>query len=513
MAIKDTPPPTPPPSNTDKLIPFSIANKVPIKLNLEKHNYNFWSSFFIIHLGSLGLKSHVEEDTSSTNPEWCKLDDLIKMWILGSLCESLQEQVVATTGNAKALWDHLKDLFHDNKDARAINLNNELRSIKIGKMTVNEYCTKIKSMADRLKNLGCVVSEKNLVIYTVNGIDLCFATLVKIIRHRETLPTFEITRNVLLLKESSFNDQVGESTTFESSSSSLTILLASSLSDNKAIIRTVLSPVSRKWPIHQLDVKNDFLNGDLSETLYMHQPPGFVDSRYPNHVCHLQRSLYELKQAHRSQFAYLLLYADDIILTPSFIALLQHLMDSLHRLFLSQRMYALQLLERAHMLNCNPSRTLVDTESKRDPNWVLGTLDFGLHLYASSTTSLVGYTDADWAGCPSTCKSTSAETAWIRNLLRELCSPLSTVTLVYCDNFSAIYMSINPVQHQQTKHIEIDIHFVRDMVTAGQVRVLHVPSCFQYAGIFTKGLPLALFEDFRSSLSVRPPPAPTAWEY
>ncbi|GJZ23909.1 hypothetical protein Tco_0561368 [Tanacetum coccineum] len=160
MTVEDTPPPTPPPTSTDKLIPLSIANKVPIKLDLEKHNFNSWSSFFIIHLGSLGLKSHVEQETSSTNLEWCKLDDLIEMWILGSLYDSLQEQVVTTKGNAKALYDHLKDLFHYNKDARAINLDNELRSIKIRKMSVNEYWTKIKSMADRLKNLGCVAAAR-----------------------------------------------------------------------------------------------------------------------------------------------------------------------------------------------------------------------------------------------------------------------------------------------------------------------------------------------------------------
>ncbi|GJZ20220.1 hypothetical protein Tco_0556810 [Tanacetum coccineum] len=64
-----------------------------------------------------------------------------------------------------------------------------------------------------------------------------------------------------------------------------------------------------------------------------------------------------------------------------------------------------------------------------------------------------------------------------------------------------------------TKIFEIDIHFVRDMVKAGYVRVLHVPSRFQYADIFTKGLPSALFEDFCSSLSVWPPPAPTAGAY
>ncbi|GJX14422.1 ribonuclease H-like domain-containing protein [Tanacetum coccineum] len=85
---------------------------------------------------------------------------------------------------------------------------------------------------------------------------------------------------------------------------------------------------------------------------------------------------------------------------------------------------------------------------------------------------MVGYTDADWAGCPSTCSAEAeyrgvanvvAETAWLCNLLHELHSPLSTTTLVYCDNVSVVYMSANPVQHQRTKHIEIEIHFIRDM--------------------------------------------------
>ncbi|GJZ55433.1 ribonuclease H-like domain-containing protein [Tanacetum coccineum] len=105
-----------------------------------------------------------------------------------------------------------------------------------------------------------------------------------------------------------------------------------------------------------------------------------------------------------------------------------------------------------------------------------------------------------------------AETCWLRNLLRELHTPLTTATLVYCDNVSAVYLSSNPVQHQRTKHIEIDIHFVRDLVAAGHIRVLHVPSRYQFADIFTKGLPSALFEEFRSSLSVRCTPAPTAGE-
>jgi hypothetical protein len=88
-----------------------------------------------------------------------------------------------------------------------------------------------------------------------------------------------------------------------------------------------------------------------------------------------------------------------------------------------------------------------------------------------------------------------AETVWLRQLLAEIHHPIEHATIVYCDNISAIYMSGNPVQHRRTKHIEIDIHFVREKVALGQVWVLHVPSMAQFADIFTKGLATQLYTD------------------
>lgn len=64
-------------------------------------------------------------------------------------------------------------------------------------------------------------------------------------------------------------------------------------------------------------------------------------------------------------------------------------------------------------------------------------------------------------------------------------------------------MSNNPVQHQRTKYIEIDVHFVREKVAIGKVKVLHVPPSLQYADIFTKGLRTTLFNQFRDSLTIR----------
>nr|GEY14356.1 ribonuclease H-like domain-containing protein [Tanacetum cinerariifolium] len=332
-----------------------------------------------------------------------------------------------------------------------------------------------------------------------------------------------------------------------------------------ATIRTVLSlAASRQWPIHQLDVNNAFLYGHLSKTVYMHQPPSRTDS-----------SLFIFQQG--NDFAYLLIHVYDIILTASSSDLLKHIISLLHAefsmtdldllnyflgisvqrtsssLFLSQTKYACEVLEPAGMLNCNPCKTPADTESKLGPDgdpvsdpssvgmfylhdprephlaamkhilrYVRETIDHGLQLYASPTSQLIAYSDADWAGCPTIQRAeleyrgvanVVAKTAWVKNLLRELLVPLRTATLVYYDNVSVVYLSCNSVQHQRTKHIEIDIHFVRDFVATGHVHVLHVSSRYQYADIFTKGLPSPLFTEFRSSLSVRPSPAPTAEAY
>nr|GEV89307.1 ribonuclease H-like domain-containing protein [Tanacetum cinerariifolium] len=110
-----------------------------------------------------------------------------------------------------------------------------------------------------------------------------------------------------------------------------------------------------------------------------------------------------------------------------------------------------------------------------------GITDLGLQQFQSTTSQLFAYSDADRTGAEAEYRGVAnamAETSWIRNLLRKLQTSLFTATLVYCDNVSAVYMFANPVQHQRSKHIQIDIHFVRDKVAAGRVRVLHVPSRF-----------------------------------
>jgi hypothetical protein len=175
--------------------------------------------------------------------------------------------------------------------------------------------------------------------------------------------------------------------------------------------------------------------------------------------------------------------------------------------------------------------------------YIKGTINHGLHISQSRPYDLVIYSDVDWAGCPDTRRSISrlcaylgdnlvswsskrqptvsrsnaeaeyrrvanavAESSWLCQLLTELGHPPRRATIVFCDNVSASYMSMNHVHHQRTKHTKINLHFVRDKVSLGDIKVLHVPSSSQYVDIFTKGLPMTLFQDFRFSLNLYPYP-------
>ncbi|GKU87503.1 hypothetical protein SLEP1_g1895 [Rubroshorea leprosula] len=184
---------------------------------------------------------------------------------------------------------------------------------------------------------------------------------------------------------------------------------------------------------------------------------------------------------------------------------------------------------------------------KRILRYLKGTMHHGLQLYHDSLPSLNAFTDADWAGCLDTRRSTSgfclfygrsliswsskkqstvarsraeaeyralanavAEVLWVKQLLAELHLFLPSAPTVFCDNLSAIYMTLNPIQHQRTKHIEIDIHFVREKVASRIVTLQHVSSSFQRADILTKALSAPAFCSQRSNLSVVCNPAQIA---
>ncbi|KAF5446008.1 hypothetical protein F2P56_031673, partial [Juglans regia] len=184
-------------------------------------------------------------------------------------------------------------------------------------------------------------------------------------------------------------------------------------------IRLLISlAVSRNWPLHQLDIQNAFLHGDLEEDVFMQQPTGFVHSDFPTYVCKLKKSIYGLKQAPRAWFAklssklislgfhasisdsslfiftsatasvYVLIYVDDIVVTASDSSIITDFISSLSAtfpvkdlgslhfflgihvcrtakgLFLSQSRYISDLLQKTNMHESKTVSTSMSTSAK-----------------------------------------------------------------------------------------------------------------------------------------------------
>jgi histone deacetylase 1/2 len=133
--------------------------------------------------------------------------------------------------------------------------------------------------------------------------------------------------------------------------------------------------------------------------------------------------------------------------------------------------------------------------------YIHDTLKVGITFCRSSSTLLSAFSDADWAGSLDDRRSTggfaifvgpnlvswsarkqttvsrssteaeykalanaTTELIWVEALLRELGVRLQEKPCLWYDNLGAVYLSVNPVFHARTKHIEIDFHFVRERV-------------------------------------------------
>ena len=94
------------------------------------------------------------------------------------------------------------------------------------------------------------------------------------------------------------------------------------------------------------------------------------------------------------------------------------------------------------------------------------------------------------------------EVVWLRHLLCELGFEQSSATTFYCDNQSAIQVARNPSFHAKTKHIEIDVHYIRDLVQENIVNLQFCPSEDQIVDIFTKSMLEAKFLKLWSMLGM-----------
>ena len=174
--------------------------------------------------------------------------------------------------------------------------------------------------------------------------------------------------------------------------------------------------------------------------------------------------------------------------------------------------------------------------------YLKGASNRGVFFGKNHHLDLIAYTDADWAGDRDSRKSTSGyftlvggnlvtwrskkqnvvalssaeaefrgvakgitEILWLRKLLYELDFPPTGACKLFCDNKAAIDISKNPVQHDRTKHVEVDRHFIKEKLETEIISIPHVRSEDQLADILTKAVPVEVFETTLSKLGIGNP--------
>ncbi|GJT84347.1 probable carboxylesterase 2 [Tanacetum coccineum] len=268
----------------------------------------------------------------------------------------------------------------------------------------------------------------------------------------------------------------------------------------KAVTVRVLIAIAnaKGWPLHQLDINNAFIHGFVDEEIYMKQPEGYTKASQ-GQVFKLNKSLYGLKQASRqwnqelSEFLYVLDLLKDAGLTaskPTHFPLPQNMKLSLDKcdLISDPESYRRLVGRLLYLSMTRPDISYVVqhlsqfVSSPKEPHlpdathllrYLEGSINNGLFYHVQSNLRVTGFSDADWASCLMTRKSSHT---------------CSIANYIVCDNKVAQQIAANPCYHERTKHLDIDSHFTRDKGQEGFLQTAYIPTYLQLADIMTKAL-------------------------
>ncbi|VFQ96201.1 unnamed protein product [Cuscuta campestris] len=184
---------------------FSVSNvklHVPIQLSFSQPNYKRWSRLFLLLAQRFNLHGYLKGSIapiSDDDDEWFQLDAILQGWILSTITDEVCDLVLSSLTTASALWKMIHDLFHDNKHARAMQLEHQFHTTVKGSTPMAAYCQELRNIADWLDDVDAPVSEHQLILQMLRGLPDDLQARTSFLPFRDPLPSFLQVRSALLL--------------------------------------------------------------------------------------------------------------------------------------------------------------------------------------------------------------------------------------------------------------------------------------------------------------------------
>jgi hypothetical protein len=180
----------------------NIRSIVPVLLDLADSNYSQWRCFFDSVLGKFGLKEHVTAPPpmAQRDADWRQADCCVTNWIYTALIKVVFDIVYKPRASSFTIWTNIEGLFRDNELQCTVYLEAEFRTLQQGDLSMTEYCSCLKQLADNLHDVGQPVYEPSQVLNLLRGLNTKYRHVKQVITSKFPPHTIMSARSYLLLE-------------------------------------------------------------------------------------------------------------------------------------------------------------------------------------------------------------------------------------------------------------------------------------------------------------------------
>nr|XP_040254285.1 uncharacterized protein LOC120972819 [Aegilops tauschii subsp. strangulata] len=157
-----------------KIRNINVHARVPVVLDASNSTYFAWKTYFTLLFRENNLVDHADGTVDSRamvdDAEWTAIDATIIQWFFTIISKDLFHTVVSAGDDARTLWVKLNGLFTDNKLQRRVFLQQEFFDRHQDEQSIDDYCHRLKTLADELRDIGAKVDDDLLLSTLTAGL-------------------------------------------------------------------------------------------------------------------------------------------------------------------------------------------------------------------------------------------------------------------------------------------------------------------------------------------------------